>query len=163
MKGEVPQIRSLLKHQSALVLATVDEDARPRSTPLFFICGEDLRLYWFSSRNSLHSRNCARSPRASVAIFRHTGKWEKICGVQFDGLVSVVTDRILRRGMTHAYRTRFGLGHVFDSTIRRSALYCFTPDWVRYVNNARGFGYKFERKMANMQAAGNQPKGVILH
>ena len=25
----------------------------------------------------------------------------------------------------------------------RSTLYCFQPDWVRYIDNSRRFGYRF--------------------
>lgn len=141
------QIRSFIARETTLVLATVDADANPRSTPLFFICGDGLELYWFSAPSSLHSRNCTRSPRASVAIFHNTRNWQKIRGVQMDGVVSVVRDRAQRSRLTEDYCVRFGLGDDFRSTIRRSALYRFTPAWVRYLDNARGFGYKVELKL----------------
>lgn len=148
MNDKLRQIRDLLDRQMTLVLATADGDARPRSTPLFFICGDDLQLYWFSSRRSLHSRNCARSPLASVAVFSPADKWQEIRGVQFDGFVSVVADRILRRRLTGAYCEHFRLGDEFGGTIRRSALYCFRPQWARYLDNARGFGFRFELKLS---------------
>lgn len=140
-------IQSFLRRHTTLVLATVDADARPRSTPLFFLAGDDLCLYWFSSRNSLHSRNCASNPRASVAIFRNTRNWQQIRGVQMDGLVSVVGDRAMRKELSGSYRARFALDNSFATVLRRSALYCFTPDWARYLDNAQKFGFRFELKM----------------
>lgn len=147
MNDKLRQIRSLLTRHTTLVLATADHDSRPRSTPLFFIVGLDLRLYWFSSRSSLHSRNCARSPQASVAVFRTTRDWQKIRGVQMDGAVSLIRDPAVRRQVVGDYRARFGLGDRFASTIGRSALYCFVPAWVRYLDNSRGFGFKFEMSL----------------
>lgn len=144
MNEKLRQIRSLLAGQSTLVLATLDSNANPRSTPLFFIARDDLRLYWFSARSSQHSRNCAHSPRASVAIFRNTRNWKRIRGVQMDGMVSVISHRALRRQLTHDYCVRFGLEDGFQGVIRRSALYCFTPAWVRYLDNSREFGFKFQ-------------------
>lgn len=144
MNDQLRQIRRLLARETTLVLATVDAGANPRSTPLFFICGDALHLYWFSAPTSLHGRNCARAPRVSVAIFHNTRNWQKIRGAQMDGVVSVVRDRVLRRQLTRDYCIRFGLGDDFRSTLRRSALYCFRPAWVRYIDNSRGFGYKFE-------------------
>lgn len=149
MSPPLRQIQSLLRRQTTLVLATADGHARPRSTPLFFLAGPDLRLYWFSSRASLHSRNCGRDPRASVAIFRPARAWRQIRGVQMDGLVSVVSDGAVRRRLTQDYCARFELGDQFAASIRRSALYCFAPAWLRYVDNARGFGFKFERALGD--------------
>ena len=60
------------------------------------------------------------------------------------GSVSLVTDRSLRNAIACTYSTRFQLGNLFAFTIRRSSLYCFTPSWVRYLDNSRRFGYKFE-------------------
>lgn len=139
-------IQSFLRRQTTLVLATADADGRPRSTPLFFLAGDDLCLYWFSSRTSLHGRNCAFNPRASVAIFRNTRKWKQIRGVQMDGLVSVVSDRAIRKELTGTYCARFALDNSFAPVLRRSALYCFTPAWVRYLDNAQKFGFRFELK-----------------
>lgn len=149
MKEELRSIQSLLSRQTTLTLATADESAQPRSTPLFFITDGEMRLYWFSSRNSLHSRNCARDPRASIAVFRPARTWRQIQGVQMDGLVAVVADRTRRSSIAHAYCGRFALGDEFASTIRRSALYCFTPAWLRYLDNSHSFGYKFELRLGD--------------
>jgi uncharacterized protein YhbP (UPF0306 family) len=142
--SKLETIRLLLRSQTTLVLATADEDSLPRSTPLFFIADDGLRLYWFSSRSSLHSRNCARNPEVSIAISKDASRWQQIEGVQMQGSVSLITDRSLRNAIACAYSTRFQLGNLFAFTIRRSSLYCFTPSWVRYLDNSRRFGYKFE-------------------
>jgi uncharacterized protein YhbP (UPF0306 family) len=144
MKSKLDRIRALLHSQTTLVLATAGEDSLPRSTPLFFIADDDLRLYWLSSRSSLHSRNCARNPEVSIAISKDAQRWQQIQGVQMQGSVSIVTDRSLRNEIASAYSARFQLGNLFAFTIRHSSLYCFTPSWVRYLDNSRRFGYKFE-------------------
>jgi hypothetical protein len=36
------------------------------------------------------------------------------------------------------------LGRVFRLAIRLSTLYLLQPDFFRYIDNARGFGYNFE-------------------
>ncbi len=144
VKSKLEKIRVLLRSHTTLVLATAGEDSLPRSTPLFFIADDGLRLYWFSSRSSLHSRNCARNPEVSIAISQDACRWQQIEGVQMQGSVSLVTDRSLRNAIARTYSTRFQLGNLFAFTIRRSSLYCFTPSWVRYLDNSRRFGYKFE-------------------
>jgi uncharacterized protein YhbP (UPF0306 family) len=144
MKNKLDPIRSLLRSQTTLVLATIGEDGLPRSTPLFFIPDDDLNLYWFSSRKSLHSRNCALSPESSVAISTGARTWKQIQGVQMQGRVSAVADRAVRKSITADYVVRFALGNLFSLAIRSSSLYCFTPRWARYVDNSRRFGYKVE-------------------
>ena len=144
MKDKFDPVRSLLRAQTTLVLASVSEDGSPQSTPLFFIADRSLNLYWFSSRSSLHSRNCLLSPHASVAISANAHTWQQIQGVQMRGRVSMVTDRVLRKSLTAEYVARFALGNLFSFAIRRSSLYCFTPGWLRYLDNTRRFGYKFE-------------------
>jgi uncharacterized protein YhbP (UPF0306 family) len=144
MKSKLDRIRALLRSQTTLVLATIGENSLPRSTPLFYIADDGLHLYWFSSRSSLHSRNCARNPEVSIAVSRNVFRWQEIEGVQMQGVVSIVTDPALRKPITGEYCERFQLGNFFALAIRRSALHCFTPSWVRYLDNARRFGYKFE-------------------
>ncbi len=140
-------IRALVNSQTTLALATTDQNLTPRSTPLFYVADEGLRLYWFSSRRSLHSRNCERNPAASAAIFRDARGWRQIEGAQFEGAASVVADRNLRKAILRQYVERFELGKLFSAALRGSALYCFTPSWVRYTDNSRRFGYKFELKL----------------
>jgi uncharacterized protein YhbP (UPF0306 family) len=144
MKDKLDPIRSLLQRETTLVLATADQRSLPRGTPLFFIADHDLCLYWFSSRSSLHGRNCARHPQVSIAISAHARTWRQIEGVQMQGVVSIVKDRALRAAIARDYTARFQLGELFAFAIRRSALYCFRPAWLRYLNNSRRFGYKFE-------------------
>ncbi len=138
------QIAALLKSESTLVLATTDDAGHSRSTPLFYICDDELALYWFSSSSSGHSKDLKREAQAAAAVFRPTSEWRKICGVQMRGRVEVAKDRALRKTITAAYCQRFQLGTFFRSAISRSNLYKFRPSWIRYLDNARRFGYKFE-------------------
>ena len=146
MNHKLDSVRSLLRDQTTLVLASNTEDGTPHCAPLFYI-EDNLNLYWFSSRSSLHSRNCLRFPEASIAISTNARTWQQSQGVQMRGRVTVVTDRALRKSLTAKYVERFALGNVFSLAIRRSALYCFTPCWLRYLDNTRRFGYKFETSL----------------
>lgn len=149
MQSRLQRIHSLLRGQSTLVLATAGSGGLPHSTPLFYLAQDDLRLYWFSSRTSRHSRNCAANPAASLAICRETADWRKICAIQMRGEVAAVNDRALRSTLAKAYRERFALGRHFRALLRGSTLYCFTPAWLRYLDNAVRFGYKFEMDLAS--------------
>lgn len=148
MNDKLEMIRAFLAAQTTLVLATCGTDGLPRSTPVFYVAGEELRLYWFSSRTSLHSRNCAHRPEVSVSISAEAVTWQQIRGVQMQGVASMVTARALRKRITAAYVERFALGNLFSMAIRQSSLYCFTPRWVRYLDNTKKFGHKLEVELA---------------
>ena len=112
--------------------------------PLFYIVDADLSIYWLSSKSSVHSLNLARTPQAAATVYRSVESWKKIRGVQLRGTVSKVTKPELRVALVKAYCERFKLGRVLCLAIRQSSLYCLQPDFIRYIDNARGFGSKFE-------------------
>ena len=141
-------VGQLLKSQSTMGLATTAEDHSPHIAPLFYFSSDDLRLCWFSSPSSGHSKNLARNSAAAVTVYRPTEQWKGICGVQMRGIASIVRDPEQRQLIEKAYVDRFHLGAQFQSEISRSDLYEFHPHWVRYIDNSKGFGYKVERSLA---------------
>ena len=132
-----------LKTQSTLALSTSGDAGAPRVAPLFYLPGDNLDLYWFSSPRSGHGRSLKSDPAAAVAIHSHAETWEEIRGCQMRGAVETVTGR-RRRAVAGAYVERFRLGTLFRAAMVRSRLYMFRPRWVRYIDNSRGFGFKFE-------------------
>jgi len=137
-------VAALLREQSTLSLATTGSDGEACVAPLFYIADDELSLYWLSAKSSAHSINLTRTPRATATVYRDTADWKKICGVQMQGTVSTIADPERRRALVAAYCERFKLGSVFRVAIRRSVLYAFQPEILRYIDNAKGFGYKFE-------------------
>jgi uncharacterized protein len=145
--SELELVERFLRSQGTLSLATTDADGTPRVAPLFYLPEEGPRLYWFSSASSAHSRNLARDPAAAVSIYRQTAEWRKIRGVQMHGVAARVRSRATRAAIARKYAERFQLGTLFSFGIARSTLYCFEPRWIRYIDNATRFGYKFEISM----------------
>jgi uncharacterized protein YhbP (UPF0306 family) len=146
--SELELVARFLRSQSTLALGTSAEDGAPRTAALFYLLQDDLRLYWFSSQSSEHSRNLKRNAAAAVSVYRNTADWRKIRGVQMRGAVSVVSARGPRRSIGKLYAERFQLGNLFQWGISRSTLFCFRPSWIRYTDNLKRFGYKFEISLA---------------
>jgi len=136
-------IANLLAGQTTLSLATVTPDGLPRVTPLFYL-PQELRLYWFSSPSSGHSRNLAAQSDCAVTVYGPAATWKEIRGVQMRGVASRVSAPEILKDLTPQYITRFQLSRLFQPLIAKSALYCFEPQWLRYLDNSRRFGYKFE-------------------
>lgn len=142
--SELKKVERLLLSESTLTLATTAADGSPRAVALFYLLEPDLRIYWYSAGSSEHSRNLERNGAAAVAVYRHTAEWKKIRGVQMRGMAAKVKGRAARRAIAERYKERFRLGRMFDTAMARAKLYCFRPDWVRYIDNSKGLGNNFE-------------------
>lgn len=141
---QIAQIGALLREESTLALATVDEHGEPWVTPVFYLADGTLHLYWLSSQKSRHSENLQRNPLASGTVYRHAERWKDICGVQMRGRVQVVEEAGERDAAVKKYCERFALGPALRVAVRGSTLYRFEPQWIRYIDNGVGFGFKFE-------------------
>jgi uncharacterized protein YhbP (UPF0306 family) len=140
----IDTIAAFLKSQNTLALSTIAGDGAPRVTPLFYLLEDDLRMYWFSSASSEHSCILRSNPAAAVTVYRPAERWREIRGVQMRGAATAIRDRARRRSIAEAYAQRFRLGEFLRAGIARSSLYVFQPSWIRYIDNSRRFGYRFE-------------------
>lgn len=61
--------RRVLDGNRYLVLATVEDDGRPRLSPVFFTPARYRDLYWVSSPDAQHSRNLRARPEVQVVVF----------------------------------------------------------------------------------------------
>ena len=64
------------------------------------------------------------------------------------GAARQVGEGARRRSIGERYAERFDLGKVLQAGVARSSLYAFQPSWMRYVDNSRRFGYRFEVRIA---------------
>jgi uncharacterized protein YhbP (UPF0306 family) len=141
---ELERIANLLREETTLSLATVNESGEACVAPLFYIVDEQLSLYWLSSESSLHSVNLRCVPGAAITVYRHAVKWKDIRGVQMRGSVTVITDPKVRRTVVKTYCRRFQLKAIFRLAISRCALYKFTPNFIRSIDNSESFAGKVE-------------------
>lgn len=141
---QLERIAVLLREQSTLALATRDDSGQACIAPLFYICDDDLSLYWLSAEASQHSRNLNHSPDAAITIHTQTANWREICGVQMRGSVTAISDRKRRQAMIKAYCQRFELSSIFRMAISRCTLFVFRPAFIRYIDNSQRFGKRIE-------------------
>jgi uncharacterized protein len=137
-------IREFLAKESTLVLSTTTREGAASSAPLFYLLDDRaLVLYWLSSLSSAHSVNALERPNCAVSVFQPAQHWKEIAGVQMTGSVGLAPDS-QRLAILKRYCERFHLGRLHSAVIAQSALFRFRPSWVRFIDNSRGFGYKFE-------------------
>jgi uncharacterized protein YhbP (UPF0306 family) len=137
-----------LLNLSTLTLATVGVEGQPHSAPVYFVAGEGLHLYFFSDSQSQHSQDIQHDPRAALSIYPECWGWEEIHGVQMRGEV-----HRLERGQEwdlawEQYQTKFPFVAGLKEIVAQNSFYRFVPNWVRLVDNRKGFGYKQEWEAA---------------
>ena len=64
--------RDVLDSVRYVVLGTIDEDGRTRTSPVYFTPHRYEDLYWVSDRTTHHSANLHRDPRVSGVVFDST-------------------------------------------------------------------------------------------
>ncbi len=139
-----PVIPAELLAVSTLTLATVTPDGRPYAAPVYFAADSRLHCYFFSSADSEHSRNLQAESRAGAAFYPECYRWEEIRGVQMQGDVRALAPGSEWDRAWEVYLAKFPFVQELSEVLQRSTLYVLAPDWVRLVDNRRGFGYKQE-------------------
>lgn len=61
--------RRVLDQNRYLVLGTVEDDGRPRLSPVYFVPARYRDLYWVSSPDAQHSRNVRARPAVQIVVF----------------------------------------------------------------------------------------------
>ena len=143
-----PSINRYLVRHTTLSLATC-HDGRPWSTDLFYASDDSCQLYFVSSITTLHCQHIAANPRVSVSISRQCSDWTEIKGLQLDGVAGVVSTAD-RDWVTETYLTKFpALKQLHKASeilriFRESSFYRISPEWIRLIDNSKGFKHKDE-------------------
>lgn len=133
----------------AMTLATMGEDGTPHAATVYFASDEKhTTLYFFSEHDTQHGLDLLTNPSAAGTIYPLVDRWQEIRGLQVRGTVSAVPPgENWVRGWDR-YLVKFPFAAEMKETVARSTLYAFHLDWVRLIDNRRGFGYKEEWKPA---------------
>jgi 4-hydroxy-3-polyprenylbenzoate decarboxylase len=128
----------------AMTLATTGANGAPHAAAVYFAAGEDHTLYFFSANNSQHTLDLARDPRAAAAIHPPVEGWQAIRGLQVRGSAAALPTGAAWDAAWQVYRAKFPFVDGLREVVEQSTLYAFRLDWVRLVDNRRGFGFKEE-------------------
>ncbi|MEO0964479.1 MAG: pyridoxamine 5'-phosphate oxidase family protein [Planctomycetota bacterium] len=127
-------------------LATVAPDGAPHAACVQFVADAKWRLAWVSAEGSAHSRHLVEHPRCAVTVYAHDDRPERIHGLQLRGMAAIL-DGDQRAAALDLYRVKypFVADEPYASAIDRQGVYRFTPTWLRWLDNRRGFGFKVEQ------------------
>jgi uncharacterized protein YhbP (UPF0306 family) len=149
------QILQYMKSRNTMTLATC-RDNIPWAATVFY-ASDELRLYFFSSRESRHCQNLAANPRVAVTIQEDYRDWRKIKGIQLEGVVREVESLIEKGKATAAYTRKYPAimklftdpaGGIFYQAFLKVNFFCVIPERVFYIDNEQGFGKRQELPMS---------------
>ena len=123
---------------------------QPWSTDLFYASDEFCHLYFVSRAKTLHCQNIKFNSNVSATIRgEEVSEWKKIKGLQLDGVAEVVTKQD-REWVVELYLDKFQeLRRLHDASVIlnsfiKSDFYKISPNWIRSIDNSKGFGHKDE-------------------
>jgi uncharacterized protein YhbP (UPF0306 family) len=137
------RLQAYLAARSTLTLATAGPGGAPQAADLFFVADQALNLYFVSSPGSRHSRALISDPQVAATVHAETWEWQAISGLQLEGRVRAL-DGAEREAALARYSAKFPFVERFAVELAASACYCLTPDWLRWLDNSRGFGHRVE-------------------
>lgn len=148
------EVREYIIAHDTLTLATTYK-GQVWSTPLFYQVDSNLRLYFISDAGTRHIQNAMNNANVALSIIEQNQAWHSIRGIQLEGKLSRVSDENRDR-VEQLYCEKFTflkdiLEAVDDENSERvkqrfqtSNFYVVTPGFIRFIDNARGFGFKEE-------------------
>jgi uncharacterized protein YhbP (UPF0306 family) len=141
------RLLEFLQAHQVLTIAVLDAERRPHAAALFYAVDDRLNLYVLTSPRSRHGRAMTAEGAVAGTVQRDRPHWREIQGVQFHGRCRRLSGRERARAWA-LYTARFPFLRqphaVLATAIRRMALWRIEPDWMRLVDNRRGFGRKEE-------------------
>lgn len=156
------RVDELLQNHTTLTLATWTPEG-PQAAPLFFAHAwldldddhERLLLYFISNPESDHAQALEQQPAVAATVYQDGQDWQMIRGLQMEGMARAVGNDAERHQALTAYGTKYpfvapGLmqrdgGPIeLAGPLARSRFFVMDVDWIRLIDNTRGFGYREE-------------------
>lgn len=147
-------VRRFLDQHNTLTLAT-SGDGMPWAATVFFASDADLNLYFVSDHRTRHGRDMAANPAVVATVNPDCDDWRDIRGLQIRGAASVVEGLARAKALT-LYLAKFPQidalfnrpGDAHEETIaqrlKATNFYRIVPDWIRFIDNSKGFGAREE-------------------
>jgi uncharacterized protein YhbP (UPF0306 family) len=146
------RMRELLESISTMTLATTDLLGNPHAASVYFVSVDiegGWQFYFFSDENSQHSHHVAQNPKTAAAIYPECQGWSDIKGLQLLGETRLVESKVEWNFAWAHYQDKFPFVRSMKTVVAQNRMYVFIPNWIRLLDNSRGFGYKKEWRQSS--------------
>lgn len=87
------QIEKILSSTRYATVSTVDEKGSPWAAPVWYVDDESNNIYWWSPKDSQHSKNIASNPEVYITIFDSTLPEGKGIGLYIRARATQLSDK----------------------------------------------------------------------
>jgi len=137
-----------------LTLATCN-DGKPWAATVFFAADANFNLYFVSDHRTQHGRDMAANAEVAATINPDVNNWNDVAGLQIRGTVAVVQGIERAKALALYFKKFPQIDALFvqpsgehEETIARrlqaANFYRITPQMIRVIDNAQGFGHREE-------------------
>ena len=148
--------REFLDDVGTLTLATTSEN-NPWAATVFFAADSKFNLYFVSDHRTQHGRDMAVNERVAATINPDCDNWNDVAGLQIRGAVSIVDGAERVKALALYFKKFPQIDALFakpkdehEETIatrlKAANFYKITPEMIRVIDNAQGFGHRVEFK-----------------
>jgi uncharacterized protein len=153
------RIEQYLACHNTMTLATCSGDG-PWAAAVFYAHDADLTLYFKSGPSTRHMQDTAGFPDVAATIQDDGQGWKTLRGLQILGSCSKVSEHDLARVDGHYIEKFPFLGTVTEHSanadervladrLKSTPFFQLRPHWIRFIDNARGFGHKTEIRLTS--------------
>ena len=154
LKNLIQRIELSLTNHYTISIATAAKEEL-WSASVIYVSDQKLNIYFISFDESKHIQDILKNKRVSATINQDVSDWMQIKGLQLQGVAYKVPEQH-RKNILNAYRQKFDSIHQLldlpktddEKKIAKQfnsiSLFCFEPDWIRFLDNSLGFGSKEE-------------------
>ena len=144
-------IHDYLETHNTLILSTYGQDG-PWATPVFYV-NRGFRIYFLSELTTIHSCNLQQNSLMAASITEDYGDFRKIQGIQLKGHAYLVNSVKETAVVLVAYLKKYPAAkHILQTPtsfkgVSKAKWHCIIPDFLRFTDNSRKFGERFELKL----------------
>ena len=158
MRATRDRLLAFLRAHQVVTVAVVTDDRQPHAAALFYAVDDRLNLYVLTGPRTRHGRAMIADGAVAGTVQRDRQHWREIQGVQFRGRCRRLRGRE-RAPAWNLYRARFPFLRsgpmALAAALKRMALWRIEPDWMRLIDNRRGFGHQEECTFDIERRSGN--------
>jgi len=148
-------IDTLLGSLTTLTLATVSEAGEPCAAAVYYVHDEKLNLFFLSAKTTVHGANMLAHPRVAGTVHAEHQEWKTLSGLQLTGEARPVK-ALEFPSAALLYGKKYPFVNLLKSAddpgalakaMAATTIWKLVPDWIRLIDNARGFGFKDEIRL----------------
>ncbi len=119
----------------------------PQACALYFAYDNKSQLIFVSESKTRHAQVLSKYPTIAFTINKDDQNWSEIQGLQGRGRCVQIIDQNARDEALKHYVDKYPFisnNEALIGVINKSEVWAIIPNWIRLIDNSKGFGYKKE-------------------